>query len=191
MTNGISDRPFTITVFGSSKPREGSREYKVAYEVGRLVAESGFELCNGGYGGTMEAGAHGAKDAGGITIGVVTEFFSMNGNPYIDRKIVVKTLGGRLLKLLELGDAYVVLRGGTGTLVELATAWEYMNKHVIEEKPIIVVGNFWSKVVHTLKKELAWEGKKSATRYVTIVRSPRQCVDLLKKVLATESSRSG
>jgi len=184
----INNQRHTVIVFGSSRPREGSREYNVAYEVGRLVAESGYTLCNGGYGGTMEASARGAKDAGGSTVGVVAEFFSVEPNPYIDHRVVVTSPADRLLKLLELGDAYVILRGGTGTLVELATAWEYANKRVIKAKPIIVVGNFWSKVIDALKKELVRERRRSAAHYVTVVRSARQCIELLGKKLPARSS---
>lgn len=172
-----------ITVFGGSRPKKGSREYNVAYEVGRLLAASDYTLCNGGYGGTMEASARGAKEAGGTTIGVVAEFFSVQSNPFIDRTIVVKSLADRLMKLIELGDGYVVLRGGTGTLVELATVWEYVNKRVIEEKPIVVVGSFWSGVIKTLKKELIREGKERAIHYLSAARSPRQSVKLLTEKL--------
>ena len=148
--------------------------------MGKLIAGAGYVVCNGGYGGIMEASARGAKEAGGTTIGIVTKFFSTEANPYIDKKIIENTLLDRLTKLIALGDAYVVLRGGTGTLVELATVWEYMNKHVITAKPIVVVGKFWSPVVQTLNEELAYEGKGDATKYVTIVSSPQECVEVLQ-----------
>lgn len=174
---------FVVTVFGSAFPKEGSEEYTAAYELGKLLAQSGCTVCNGGYGGTMEASARGAKEVGGRTIGVVTEFFSTEANKFIDQKIVVKSIVDRLMRLIELGEAYIVLRGGTGTLVELATVWEYMNKGALREKPIIVVGNHWSKVIDTLNEELVWEGKGNAVHYVTVVRSPRECVEVLRTKL--------
>jgi uncharacterized protein (TIGR00725 family) len=48
-----------ITVYGSSRPKFGEEEYQTAYELGKLLANSGFTVCNGGYGGTMEASAQG------------------------------------------------------------------------------------------------------------------------------------
>ena len=172
-------RTFVVTVFGSSRPKKGEPEYATAYQVGKLLAKSGFVVCNGGYGGVMEASARGAKESGGKTIGVVTRFFSTRANTYIDKKIMTGTHIDRLMKLIKLGDAYVILRGGTGTLVELATVWEYMNKHVVDVKPIIVVGKFWSPVVQTLAEELAFEGKGDATKYVTVVSSAQECVKAL------------
>ncbi|MDI6766198.1 MAG: LOG family protein [Bacteroidota bacterium] len=168
-----------ITIFGSSKPLPGNSDYQTAYELGKLLAEAGFVICNGGYGGVMEASAHGAKDAGGKSIGIITEHFKRFANSNIDEVICVKTLIDRLLKLIELGDAYIVLKGSTGTLVELATVWEYMNKSVIKSKPIIIVGDFWSPVISTLKNELIHEGSEDVTKYVMTVGSPQECVELL------------
>lgn len=176
---------FVVTVFGSSKPREGDAEYETAQEVGRRLAEAGFTVCNGGYGGIMEASARGAKEAGGVTIGVVARIFSTVSNPFIDRKIVENSLVDRLMKLIELGDAYVVLKGGTGTLVELALVWELMNKRLAAEKPIVVVGSFWSPVIKTLNEDLAYEGSGFATKHVTVVSTPKKCVEVLKKRFRT------
>jgi len=168
----------TIVIFGSSRPCEGEVEYEKALELGRLLAEAGFTICNGGYAGTMEAAARGAKETGGRTIGVITEAFSSVANRWIDEVINMKTFPERLLKLIELGDAYIVLKGGTGTLVELAMVWEMMNKRMMHEKPIIVL-DFWKGVVDTLKEELIWEGLGICTRYVTVVQTPEECVRML------------
>ncbi len=172
-----------VTVFGSSKPREGEIEYETAREVGGLLAEAGFTVCNGGYGGIMEASARGAREAGGATIGVVARVFSRAPNSFIQRKILKTSLVDRLMKLIDLGDAYVVLPGGTGTLVELAMVWELMNKHLAAEKPIVVVGSFWTPVIKTLNEELAYEGRGFATKHVKVVSTPKKCVEVLKKRL--------
>ena len=174
---------FVITLFGSGKTEPGSADYRLAYETGKAIAGAGFTLCNGGYYGTMEASARGAKDAAGKTIGIVTEFFSPQANPYIDNKIILKTLNERLLRLIETGDAYVILRGGTGTLVELATVWEYTNKSILREKPIIAIGNFWSEVIQPIARQLREEGSPLAAGAVTIASSPEDCVRILKEHL--------
>jgi len=50
----------TIVIFGSSKPKPESGNYLQAYELGKALAEAGYRLANGGYGGTMAAAAQGA-----------------------------------------------------------------------------------------------------------------------------------
>ena len=176
-----SHRSHVITLFGSSRPRPGEPEYETAYEVGRLLARNGYTLCNGGYGGTMEASARGAKEAGGKTIGIVAEVFGTRSNPFIDDTIVKKTHSQRLLKLVDMGEAFIVLKGSTGTLLELATIWEYINKGIVAEKPVIILGEFWRQVVETLKHELEGERRGSATRHITMAKSPSDCMAMLQE----------
>jgi uncharacterized protein (TIGR00730 family) len=177
----IMSAPKVITIFGNARVGKNRKEYIDAVELGKLLAQSGFVVCNGGYGGIMEASAKGAKSYCGKTIGVTVQTFTRMPNQFLDEIIPKPNLLERLQKLIELGDAYVVYKGGTGTLVELALSWEYMNKGLMKEKPIIIIGNFWKPVVKTLKEELAWEGLENCTKYITQVDSPAECVNLLQK----------
>jgi uncharacterized protein (TIGR00730 family) len=131
-----------VTVFCSARVAEHDADYQHAYEVGKALAQAGFSVCNGGFGGAMEASSRGAKDGRGNTIGVTFDVKSRKPNPWIDKQIHVPKLIDRMLKLVELGDAYVVLKGGTGTLLELAAVWEFINKGLVDEKPIVIVGDF-------------------------------------------------
>ncbi|MDH3252850.1 MAG: LOG family protein [Ignavibacteria bacterium] len=179
----------TITVFGSSRPSPGEEEYTRAFELGRSLAEAGFTLCNGGYGGIMEASARGAREAGGRTIGIITAAFPRSANTWIDTVVVKESLIDRMLALIDTGDAYAVLKGGTGTLLELAAVWEFMNKQMLPSKPIIIVGNFWDGVVTTLRNELAWEGLADCTRYVQVVDSPPAAVRALQEHFRKRNER--
>ena len=170
-----------VTVFGSSHPSEGDQEYQFAYDLGKRLATEGFTLCNGGYGGTMEATARGTHECGGTTIGIIAEQFGRTANQYIDRIITVKTHIERLLKLIEMGDAYVVFRGITGTLAELAVAWEYTAKGFIKQKPILLMGDFWKPIVDTISPEFRREGLPQMAEYLTIVQSIDECMENLNK----------
>jgi uncharacterized protein (TIGR00730 family) len=172
-----------ITIFGSSRPREGDEEYQLAYEVGKQLSLAGFTVCNGGFGGIMEASARGAKEAGGKTIGVTFNIKGRAANSWIDENIHVPALIDRMMKLVELGDAYVVLKGGTGTLLEFAAVWEFINKGLLAEKPIVIIGNFWSGVVETLRAELLWEGVGDCTKFIYCASSPEECASFLKQQL--------
>jgi len=134
-----------VTVFGTSKAKPGDSVFELAESLGRLLAENGFTIANGGYGGTMLAAAKGAAGAGGKVIGVTcTAFKRGKANEFVTDEISTDSLEERLAKLIELGDAYVVLPGGTGTLLELADVWEHKNKGFANaDKPIILVGAFW------------------------------------------------
>lgn len=141
-----------VTVFGTSKAQPGDAVFELAESVGRLLAESGFAVANGGYGGTMLAAAKGAAGAGGRVIGVTcTAFKRGKPNAYVTEEISTDCLSERLANLIELGDAYLVLPGGTGTLLELADVWEHKNKGFAgTDKPIILVGDFWRPLVNMM-----------------------------------------
>lgn len=166
----------TVTVFGSSQVKEGEPEYEQARDLGRQLAESGYTLCNGGYGGIMEASARGAKEAGGHTLGITTEDFGGPANRWIDREIRVKRWSERLFKLIETGDAYVVLDGGTGTLVELFVLWEMSNKKFLH-KPMIVLGSKISALVHQIRK---WPQVITSKKFF-FVNSPKEIMEIFNK----------
>lgn len=139
-----------ITVFGSSRPAPGSQAYETAQQLGTALAQAGFAVATGGYGGIMEGVSRGAKEARGKTIGVTAEAFRSPANSWVEEEIRVKTWQDRLLKLVELGSGYVVLPGGTGTLVELAVVWEWINKGFLPYKPVVILGEFWQPVISAI-----------------------------------------
>ena len=139
-----------IAVFGSGTAKENSAEWKQACKLGELLARAGFVVVNGGYGGLMCASAKGAKDAGGDTVGVtVTEFSHSKANPFIDEEVRVDKWHDRVGKLMEIADGFIVLDGGTGTLVELITVWEMLNRGLMK-KPAVVLGKHMKKIVSAI-----------------------------------------
>ena len=141
-----------VTVFGSSRPTEGSPDYAEACTLGRDLAKSGLAVCSGGYAGVMEAVSRGAKEAGGKTYGVTADFFKAKTNPWIDVEVRTKTWQERLFELIRLADGFVACKGGTGTLVELAVVWEMLNKSAIAAKPFAVLGDFWTPVIERVRE---------------------------------------
>jgi uncharacterized protein (TIGR00730 family) len=146
-----------VTVFGSSRPREGEADYEEARSLGRVLAQRGFAVCSGGYGGVMAAVSRGAKEAGGKTVGVTAEFFkTAKRNAWIDSEVCKKTWQARLFELIRRGDGFVACKGGTGTLVELAVVWEMLNTSVMPAKPFVALGDFWRPILERVREvELA------------------------------------
>jgi len=179
-----------ITVFGSSLPGEGSAAYNEARRLGRLLAEAGYAVCNGGYGGLMEASARGAREAGGHTIGITCVIWPRPANPYIVEEVRTQNFPQRLMTLIERGDAYVVLPGGTGTLAELALSWEMMNKGSLSKtvggrKPLLVMAPYWQPVIDCLRQEGQLRNEDPnwvapAMDIVTLINTPEQAVGALR-----------
>ena len=185
----------TVTIFGSSIPGEGTEAYREAHQLGLLIAQAGLAVCNGGYGGLMEASARGAREAGGHTVGVTCNVWPATANRWIAEEVRTVTFMERLLALIERGDAYVVLPGGTGTLAELALVWEMMNKSSLSQsiggrKPLLVMAPYWQPVVECLQQEtgLALSSNKvkiPAMEIVTMVHTVDEAVShVIKKIHA-------
>jgi len=159
-----------VAVFGSNDAEEGGMEFMQAHEVGKTLARLGYQVANGGYGGTMEASARGAKSLGGDTIGVTCSVWKSAPNPYIDRNIQTDSLNERLDTLIRVATGgYVVLDGATGTLAELACVWELTAKGLLDRRPIVCLGDFWRPVV-----ELMAEERPSCAEYVSFIEIPRE-----------------
>ena len=183
----------TVTVFGSSLPGEGSAAYAEAQCLGRMLAEAGYAICNGGYSGLMEASARGAREAGGHTIGVTCAIWSRAANPYIVEEVRTQSFPERLMTLIERGDAYIVLPGGTGTLAELALVWEMMNKGTLSKtvggrKPLLVMAPYWQPVIDCLRQEGELNDRDhglvaDAMDIITPIQTPEQVVEELRKNL--------
>ena len=169
-----------ITVFGTGKAVPGDEVFQIAFETGKALAEKGFVIANGGYGGTMSAAAKGAREAGGEVIGVTCSAFKRSrANEYVTKEIVTDSLQQRLNKLVELGQAYVVLAGGTGTLLELAHIWEFRNKGFLSaDKPIIIVGRFWKALI-----DLIAEADPDSVRCVQVADGPTEVVQMLDRCI--------
>src|SRR5207302_1300266 len=147
-----------ITVFGGSRVQPDSDEYLAALLLGRKLAEHGFSVVTGGYNGVMEAVSRGAKEAGGHVIGVTVDVIARNfdrvPNAFLDQEVRTAALLERIDKMVELGAAYVVLPGGAGTLAELGVVWNLALLGALQNKPLIVVGRGWERVLHVMVDEL-------------------------------------
>jgi len=163
-----------VTIFGSSRPSRGDPAYVRAERLGLAIAERGWVVCNGGYGGTMAASAQGARRGGGATIGVTCALYGTPPNPFITHHEEAVDLFARLGRLLELGDAYVILPGGSGTLLELALVLEYMHKRLMPPKPVLLMARQWRPVVATAQRETG-----SHTASLQEVRTPEAAVRAL------------
>ena len=170
----------TIVIFGSSAPDPDSPNYIQALDLGKSLARAGYTIANGGYSGTMAATAQGAKKFHAPTIGVTCSAFGRGGpNQWIDKEIRTKNLPERLLTLINLADAFVVLPGSTGTLLEVAMAWELINKQFIAQRPIIFLSTYWQPVISTVMR-----AGESECGYIRFVQTQQQVLQELNGYFA-------
>jgi uncharacterized protein (TIGR00725 family) len=117
-----SRRAPCISVIGSSRCDEISESWKLAEEVGRLLAEAGATVFCGGGPGVMEAVARGASGAGGTVIGILPGTDPGEANPHCTHAVATGTGQARNLAVVASGEATIAVGGEWGTLVEIAYA---------------------------------------------------------------------
>lgn len=168
-----------IAVFGGSRVQNDSAEYAEAYQVGQLLARAGLTLINGGYAGTMEASARGAREAGGRVLGVTSPIFKASTlNPYVDEEIPTEDLHTRIRALVAPASGFLVLKGSQGTLAELAVVWNLAGFDLDFRKPIVLLGEFWKPVLQAFQDHLAVTPEQNALLHV--VSTPEQAVEYLQ-----------
>src|SRR5713226_5761717 len=135
-----------VGVYGSASIGTAAPEYREALELGTKLAAAGYAVMTGGYGGLMGAVSEGAANANGHVIGVTVGMFRERGlmpNPFLHEEVHLPSLAERLNYLIVKPDAYVMLKGGVGTLSELALAWSLVQVGEVAARPLVLVGPMW------------------------------------------------
>lgn len=127
-------RKVQILVIGHNENGSTPEAEKIAYETGLEIAKSDAVLITGGLGGVMRAACRGAKDGGGLTVGIIPQNDPSFANEYCD--IVIPTGIGLARDFLNAltGDGVIIVGGGSGTLSETCAAYMY-------KKPIAAIKN--------------------------------------------------
>jgi len=107
-----------ISVIGASKC--GKELYELAYEVGREIAKKKAILICGGLSGVMDAAAKGAKEAGGVTVGILPGDTRIGASKYLDVSLPTGMGEARNVLVVKVANAVIAIGGEYGTLSEIA-----------------------------------------------------------------------
>ena len=116
----MAARP-VIGVIGSGRALS-EEQAKLAYEVGKLIAQRGATLVCGGLGGVMEAAAKGARENDGFVVGVLPGPDKADANPYVDLAVPTGLGAARNALVARTADVVIAFPGSFGTLSEIAMA---------------------------------------------------------------------
>lgn len=159
-------RKFIVGVMGTGDGALLS-DCSLAYRLGGLIAKEGWVLLNGGRAnGIMEASAKGAKDGGGLTVGILPDNHALNASPYIDIPIVTGMGDARNYINVLSSDVVVALPGRAGTISEIALALKNRRKVILlnfdtrglfknyEESGLIKSADSPEEVIEIIKREV-------------------------------------
>jgi uncharacterized protein (TIGR00725 family) len=143
----------------------------LAQEVGREIALCGAVLITGGRGGVMEAACRGAKEAGGLTVGILPGITREEANRYVDVPIVTGLGEARNAIVVRTADVVIAISGGYGTLSEIGLALKM-------GRPVVGLGTW----------ELCQHGQK--VNAIIQAETPAQAVRLARRY-GTGGSKDG
>jgi uncharacterized protein (TIGR00730 family) len=170
-----------VAVYGSAGIAPGCEDWQIAHDIGRCLALAGYTVLSGGYAGAMEAASQGANKAGGHVIGGTVGLFESRGlrpNDWVREVVAFDTLRERLFFLVQKPDAFVALRGGVGTLSEVALVWSLLQVGELSARPFVLVGKMWRQFVATFAQESTL--KPDDLRWLTLVDGPQEVVPALE-----------
>lgn len=152
----IKHFPKSVSFFGSARFKEDNEHYKKARSIAEKLSHLGYAIVTGGGPGIMQAGNHGAYDAGGDSIGLNIRLpMEQVTNPYVKDSVDFYYFFSRKVALSFSAEAYLYFPGGFGTLDEFFEILTLVQTHKIPKVPIILVGSdFWKPLDNFIKKYL-------------------------------------
>jgi len=141
----LQDVEPAVSVFGSARLPEDSPEYRETREVCRRIARAGYNVITGGGPGLMEAANRGARDGGGLSIGVNIQLpLEQKPNAWLDRSFECRYFFVRKLLFVRYACAFLIFPGGFGTFDEAFEALTLVQTQKIPDFPVIFFGgDFW------------------------------------------------
>lgn len=178
-----------VAFFGDADLPDGDPSCVLAKSTAKLLAENGYIVVNGGGPGIMKASTDGAALGGGkVEIVIINPKFEP-GNyegsdkenmDYADKIYKTKNIHERVSKLVEIADAFVIFKGGTGTLAEVGLVWELAKFDFGHHEPLIFVGREWEVIVKDITGKMHFEEKEK--RVVATVDTGEEVLKALKQV---------
>ena len=156
-----------ITVYCGSNFGDNPHFEEAARNLGAWIARAGHTLVYGGSSvGLMGAVSRAAIEGGALVIGVEPAFFIEAGVAQHDltELFVCDTMGERKAKMIELGEAFIALPGGTGTLEEITEVMSKVSLRHLSAPCILYDLNGYYEPLRELLRRMIDAGLSSAER---------------------------
>jgi uncharacterized protein (TIGR00730 family) len=145
LTDDLGKNHFRVAIFGSARIGEDDANYRLVFNLAKLIAGEGIDVVTGGGHGLMDAaskGHHfGRGDSLSHSIGLNIRLpFEQTDAEHLDIKKDFTHFSERLDQFMVLSNAIVVAPGGVGTLLELFYSWRLMQLKHICNVPIVLLG---------------------------------------------------
>ena len=140
---------YRVAIFGSARAQPGTFVYDEVKRLAAAFAAMGCDIVTGGGPGLMQAANEGAASAGAVgSVGIRVELpFEQDVNPFVTMAFEHETFFTRLHHFVMAADAFVVVPGGIGTVLETLMIWQLLQVRHVNDVPLIMVGKMWKEFV--------------------------------------------
>jgi len=141
---------YRVAIFGSARAKPGTFVYDEVKRVAAAFAELGCDIVTGGGPGLMQAANEGAASVGKTerSVGIRVDLpFEQEINPFVKQAFEHRTFFSRLHHFVIASDAFVVVPGGIGTVLESLMIWQLLQVRHVENVPLIFVGKMWAGLI--------------------------------------------
>jgi len=148
-----------VSIFGSARVAPTDPYYAMAEQLARELVAKGFAVITGGGPGIMEAANKGAKEAGGISVGLnIFLPAEQVANPYQNVSLDFRYFFCRKVMFVKYAEAFVCFPGGFGTLDEFFESMTLIQTGKVERFPVLLIGSdYWSPLVKWMGERLTQE----------------------------------
>jgi len=140
---------YRVTIFGSARAQPGTFVYEEVKRAAVAFASMGCDIVTGGGPGLMQAANEGARTAGATgSMGIRVDLpFEQDVNPFVEQAFEHETFFTRLHHFVIVSDAFVVMPGGIGTVLETLMIWQLLQVRHMDNVPLLLVGKMWKGLV--------------------------------------------
>jgi uncharacterized protein (TIGR00730 family) len=158
---------YRVTIFGSARLKPGTVAYEAVKELAAQLTKMGCDIISGGGPGMMQAANEGALSVDPTalhrSVGIRVELpFEQQVNPFVGLAYEHRTFFSRLHHFMIASDAFIIVPGGIGTLLELALAWQLLQVRKLYNTPLILVGKMWADLVEWGRQSMLKRGSELA-----------------------------
>lgn len=139
---------YRVTIFGSARTDPGHWGYAAVRDLAEELTRLGCDIVTGGGPGLMQAANEGARMAGADSVGIRVDLpFEQDANPFVNQVFEHRTFFSRLHHFVLVSDAFVVVPGGIGTVLETMMVWQLLQVRKLQDVPLILAGEMWPGLV--------------------------------------------
>jgi uncharacterized protein (TIGR00730 family) len=179
---------YRVAIFGSARAQPGTFVYDEVKRTAAAFAAMGCDIVTGGGPGLMQAANEGAKSAGApASVGIRIELpFEQNANPFVEQAFTHETFFTRLHHFVLASDAFVVVPGGIGTVLEMLMIWQLLQVRHLKDVPLVLVGKMWKGLVEWAR--MSMQDPRLALASVDDFQIPRcvesadEAIDLIREL---------